>query len=436
MWKESKKSKGACPEQSRRACPEQGRRACPEQGRRACPEQGRRACPEQGRRVSVAMSGGVDSSVAALLLKKQGYEVVGVFMKFWQDTGSDGLNAKRVCAKLNIPFLTWDFQKEFKKAVVDDFISGYKKGITPNPCVVCNQKIKFGLFLKKALKMGADYIATGHYVRLRRFKAKNILYRNLAASELGQSTQYLECSVAVARTSGGRRWSGRSGLRKEYFSLYAAKDKNKDQSYFLWTLTQKQLKHCLFPIGDYTKEEVRSLARKYKLPVASRESQEVCFIKNADLYGFLRTRIHADKGDIIELKTGKKIGEHQGVYFYTIGQRAPVPGIGPYYVIAKNLKKNQLLVVKKDSLEFFCKEIMLENVNWISGQSPRSVKILVRTRYRQPLMLAEIFSLGNKNYQLKFIKPKEFIFVAPGQSAVFYNKNGELLGGGIIKGLV
>ena len=378
MWKESKKSKGACP------------------------EQGRRACPEQGRRAFVAMSGGVDSSVAALLLKKQGYEVVGVFMKFWHDTDPCGLNAMRVCAKLNIPFLTWDFQKEFKKAVVDDFISGYKKGITPNPCVVCNQKIKFGLFLKKALKMGADYIATGHYIRLRKLEIGNL-------------------SPGSCFATG---------------KLEIARDRAKDQSYFLWTLTQKQLKHCLFPIGDYTKEEVRSLARKYKLPVASRESQEVCFVKNTDLYGFLKTWIHAAKGEIIELKTGKKIGEHQGVYFYTIGQRVPVPGIGPYYVIGKNLKKNQLLVTKKDSPEFFCKEIMLENVNWISGQSPKSVKILVRTRYRQPLMLAEIFSLGNKNYQLKFIKPKEFIFVAPGQSAVFYNKNGELLGGGIIKGVV
>ena len=255
--------------------------------------------------VFVAMSGGVDSSVAALLLKKQGYKVVGVFMKFWADTKSaSGINenrccslearrdAMRVCAKLRIPFLTWDFQKEFKKAVVDDFISGYKKGITPNPCVVCNKEIKFGLFFEKALKMGADYVATGHYVRL-------------ATKDKRHGT----------------------------LSLFIAKTKKRPK-FFLWTLTQNQLKHCLFPIGDYLKSEVRQIAKKAGLPVAlKKESQEVCFVKDKDLYGFLKKRIHAKKGEIIELKTGKKLAEHKGVQFYTIGQRVPIGGTGPYYVI-------------------------------------------------------------------------------------------------------
>jgi len=382
----------------------------------------------QAKKVFVAMSGGVDSSVAALLLKKQGYEVVGVFMKFWHDADPRGhgenrccslearRDAMRVCAKLNIPFLTWDFRKEFKKAVVDDFIKGYKKGITPNPCVVCNKEIKLGLFLKRALKMGADYIATGHYVR----KSTN--------SEFSTNKRINE-----SINSRIRKFVNSQQIR---YSLMTAVDKNKDQSYFLWTLTQKQLKHCLFPIGDYTKEEVRSLARKYKLPVASRESQEICFIKNADLYGFLRTRIHADKGDIIELKTGKKIGEHQGVYFYTIGQRAPVGGIGPYYVIGKNLKKNQLLVVKKDSPEFFCKETILKNVNWLSGQPPKSAKILVRTRYRQPLAAATLIMADKNPYSIHVLFNKPQKAAAPGQSAVFYNKNGELLGGGVIKNFI
>lgn len=345
------------------------------------------------------MSGGVDSSVAALLLKKQGYDVVGVFMKFWYEAGvrenrccseEARKDAMRVCAKLNIPFLTWDFQKEFKRLVVDDFISGYKKGMTPNPCVVCNKEIKFGLFFKKALKMGADYIATGHYVRLRKTNPKLITH----------------------------------------YSLLAAKDINKDQSYFLWNLTQKQLKYCLFPTGDYVKEEVRKLAKKYRLLVAlKKESQEICFVKDADLSGFLRTRIHAKKGAIIELKTGKKIGEHQGIQFYTIGQRVPIGGTGPYYVFSRDLRKNQLLVIPKNDKFFFRKEIKLKNVNWISSQPPKSQKILVRTRYRQPLIKAK-FIVHSSSFMVKFDQSVKF--VAPGQSAVFYSKGGELLGGGVI----
>jgi len=387
------------------------------------------------------MSGGVDSSVAALLLKKQGYDVVGVFMKFWYEAGvrenrccseEARKDAMRVCAKLNIPFLTWNFQKEFKKTVVDDFISGYKKGITPNPCVVCNKKIKFGLFLKKALKMGADFVATGHYVVARRISPLNPLrppQRGGLACSSARSLASLRSlePYPLACAGFGERY------RLAQIKLLQAKDKNKDQSYFLWTLTQKQLKHCLFPIGDYLKSEVRQIAKKAGLPVTlKKESQEVCFVYDADLRGFLKTRIHADKGAIIESKTNKKIGEHDGVQFYTIGQKVRVGGTGPYYVAAKNLKKNQLWVVKKGSQNLFCKEIILKNVNWISGRPPQSAKILARIRYRQPLMPAEISKRGLKNYKLKFTKPKEFIFAAPGQSAVFYNKNGELLGGGVI----
>jgi tRNA-specific 2-thiouridylase len=411
----------------------------------------KRACPEQSRRVFVAMSGGVDSSVAALLLKKQGYEVVGVFMKFWHDADPRGhgenrccslearRDAMRVCAKLNIPFLTWDFRKEFKKAVVDDFIKGYKKGITPNPCVVCNKEIKLGLFLKRALKMGADYIATGHYVRLASRDISTGTGRPLAPATSGDLDSRADGFHFVQDQARRRSETFRTKYTEKpikIFSLFVAKDLTKDQSYFLWTLTQKQLKHCLFPIGDYTKEEVRALAKKYKLSVTPKESQEVCFIKDTDLYGFLKTRIHADKGDIVELKTGKKIGEHQGVYFYTIGQRAPVGGIGPYYVIGKNLKKNQLLVVKKDSPEFFCKEIILKNVNWLSGQPPKSAKILARTRYRQPLAAATLIMADKNPYSIHVLFNKPQKAAAPGQSAVFYNKNGELLGGGVIKNFI
>ncbi len=399
----------------------------------------KKACPESGQRVFVAMSGGVDSSVAAALLKKQGYDVVGVFMKFWADSQSAlgrpenrccsleaRRDAMRVCSKLNIPFLTWDFQREFKRAVVDDFISGYKKGNTPNPCVVCNKEIKFGLFLKKALELGADYIATGHYVRLA--KRKNFIPLNALVASSSDSA----CLSSPTDSDRCRRPCsvGCGVSENKIFSLYQAKDKNKDQSYFLWRLTQKQLKHCLFPIGDYTKDEVRALAKKYKLPVAfKKESQEVCFVKDADLYGFLRTRIHTDKGEIIELKTGKKIGEHNGVQFYTIGQRVPIGGTGPYYVVVKNLKKNQLIVVGKGNKNSLFKEIALKNVNWISDKPLKSAKVLVRTRYRQPLVLAKIV-LHASRFKLYFDQPVKFI--APGQSAVFYNRDGELLGGGVI----
>ena len=214
------------------------------------------------------------------------------------------------------------------------------------------------------------------------------------------------------------------------FSLLAAKDKNKDQSYFLWTLTQEQLKHCLFPIGDYLKSEVRQIAKKAGLLVAlKKESQEVCFVRDKDLYGFLKTRIKQKKGEIIELKTGKKLAEHQGAQFYTIGQRVPIGGTGPYYVGNKDLKKNQLLVVKKDAQGFFRKEIILKNVNWISGEPSKSAKILVRTRYRQLLATTSI-EYQVSSIKLVFDKPQRFI--APGQSAVFYNREGELLGGGVI----
>lgn len=356
---------------------------------------------KKDKKVFVAMSGGIDSSAAALLLKKQGYEVVGVFMKFWHEASTREnccskearRDAMRVCAKLNIPFLTWNFQKEFKKKVVDDFITGYKKGITPNPCIICNKEIKFGLFLKKALAWGADYIATGHYVKIQNSKTK--IQNN-------------------------------NSKLKIVYKLFAAKDRNKDQSYFLWTLTQKQLKYCLFPIGDYLKKEVRMLAKRYRLPVnLNKESQEVCFVKDANLHAFLRARINTKKGEIIELKTNKKIGEHQGVQFYTIGQKVPIGGSGPYYVIKKDLKKNQLLVGKRDDKDSFLKEIKLKNINWIAGKPPEVKEVLVRTRYRQLLSAATPINTG-----LFFKKPLQFI--APGQSAVFYSRKGELLGGGII----
>ncbi|MDP3793081.1 MAG: tRNA 2-thiouridine(34) synthase MnmA [bacterium] len=346
----------------------------------------------QDKMVYIAMSGGVDSSVAAALLKKQGYNVVGVFMKPWQPWPGlcmwqgDREDAMRAAAVLGIPFLTWDFSKEYKKEVGDYMIREYRAGRTPNPDVMCNKEIKFGLFLKKALKEGADFIATGHYVR------------------------------KVER-------------RAACYSLLTARDKNKDQSYFLWTLTQKQLKHCLFPIGDYIKPEVRKLAKKFGLPNHDKkDSQGVCFIGSLNMKDFLKKYIPNKKGKILD-KKDNMIGSHDGVYYYTIGQRHGLDiknGQGPYYVISKDIKKNIIYVGKEKNLGDMTARV--GKIKWINSEPRLPAKIGVRTRYRAPINQAIL----SKNGQLKF-KLKERA-ITPGQSAVFY-RGEELLGGGVINSL-
>ena len=397
--------------------------------------------------VYVAMSGGVDSSVAAALLKKQGFEVIGVFMKPWSPYGTNSkletLNSKqaqnsnfclwqkdredamRVASKLGIPLLTWDFSKEYKKRVVDYMIHEYRKGRTPNPDVMCNKHIKFGLFLDRALREGADFIATGHYVR------------RVASKE-----------NRVARKNKNKKYS----LLNTHYSILIAKDKNKDQSYFLWTLTQKQLKHCLFPIGDYIKPEVRKIAKKFGLPTADKkDSQGVCFIGPLDMKDFLKTKIKPKPGKIIDL-AGKFLGNHDGVYYYTIGQRHGLNlgiknkelGIKgrhetpAHYVTDKDVVTNTLIVASGKENSVFCtKEIKLTSINFIDpaiSSSHVTIPVLARVRYRQPLTKAriEIKSIirNSKFLILKFDKPVKF--VASGQSAVFYRGN-EMLGGGIIR---
>ncbi len=440
------------------------------------------------------MSGGVDSSVAAYLLKKQSYNIVGIFMRCYNVDGCaerDAEDARRVAEHLNIPFYVWDFEEEYKKRVVDYMIEGYKNGITPNPDVMCNKEIKFGLFFKKAFQMGAPacrpaspklkrgeqaeiYMATGHYVRL--LKEKNVLSRNPAANLAwppdGSRGQ-------IGEDKRGRRWSGRSGLRKEYFSLYQAKDKNKDQSYFLWTLTQEQLKHCLFPIGDYLKSEVREIARKAGLPTAEKkDSQGICFLGKVALPDFLKQYIPEKKGAVLTT-TGQKIGEHNGAHFYTIGQRHlnanfqfprlrlglpdsvikagfggqaisnfPKDGVKkdrePFYVAEKDTKTNTIVVAEGSDNPALCKkEIELTNVNFINPNpysnvlknirigpgksiihnSEFIIPVMVRVRYRQPL--AKAILVGHRSsvisHKLIFEEPQKA--VAPGQSAVFYFKN-------------
>lgn len=366
-------------------------------------------------KVFVGMSGGVDSSVAAALLKKRGFDVVGVHLKCYNVDGcaeQDAEDARRAAETLKIPFYVLDMEQEYKDRVVKYMVDGYRKGITPNPDVMCNKEIKFGLFLEKALSMGADYVATGHYVRLRRTQLTH------------DNKQLTKKSNSVSQRS------------KVNCQLFVAKDRNKDQSYFLWTLTQKQLKHCLFPVGDYVKPEIRKMAKKLKLPNADKkDSQGICFLGQVSLKDFLGNYIPEKKGIVVNT-AGKVIGEHKGAYFYTIGQRSGL-GIGgnakPYYVAEKDIKENVILVAEEGDPALSKKEIELANMNFISQRSKVKGQLLVmaRVRYRQPLFKASLVLGGkNKNYKLIFNKPQKF--VAVGQSAVFYSQSGEMLGGGII----
>ena len=336
------------------------------------------------------MSGGVDSSVAAALLKKAGFKIVGVFMKPWS-AGENNLDclwkeerqyALRTAAKLDIPLLTWDFSKEYEKYVAQYMIEGYKKGITPNPDVMCNKVIKFGLFLDKALELGADYIATGHYVR------------------------------------------------KNGNKLLKAKDLNKDQSYFLYSLNRKQLKYCLFPTGDYDKKEVRRMAKKFGLPNWGKpDSQGVCFIGPLKMNDFLKKHIKPQKGPVIRKSDGQVLGEHDGVWFYTIGQRHGfnLSAGKPLYVVGKDVKKNILYVDEEFKNEDL--EIRIKDFSWINGHKKLPLDCKAKTRYRQKDLDSVILKNGGTVVQVRITAKN--IPVAPGQAAVFYKGN-EVLGGGVI----
>ncbi len=430
------------------------------------------------KRVFVGLSGGVDSSVAAYLLQKQGYDVTGVFIRSFNVDGCaerDAEDARRAAAHLGIPFYVFDFEKEYKKEVVEYMVDGYRNGLTPNPDVMCNKEIKFGLFLKKALEMGADYIATGHYVRL-------------ALRHISRGTGRLFAPAANSnldsrrvRSAGGQAEHASETFRLkhagELASLYLteARDGNKDQSYFLWTLTQGQLKHCLFPIGGLVKPEVREIARKASLPTAEKkDSQGICFLGEVALDEFLKDYIKPKKGPIIDTN-GNKIGEHDGIFFYTIGQRHGI-GMGgggePYYIADKILKTNTLVVAQgSNNSALFKKEAEITNVNFINSNiltkaasnvfakaktwasprrqpeqgywmSPDKLQVMARVRYRQPLFRATLIIDPHKSAEsasIRVVFAKPIKFVAPGQSAVFYEagfltglRGRRMLGGGII----
>jgi tRNA-specific 2-thiouridylase len=365
------------------------------------------------KRVIVAMSGGVDSSVAAALLKKQGFDVVGIFMKLWspsaEATGDKAENiccstdaaaaARAVANKLNIPFYVVNFADAFKKAVVDYYIKEYENGRTPNPCVICNRDIKGEILMKKVLELEGDYLATGHYARL---KAGNSKSQTL-------NPKHKECY------------------------LYQAKDLNKDQTYFLWTLTQDKLAKMLFPVGDLTKVQVRALAKKLKLPTAERkESQGICFIPDRDVSGFLRR--HAKKltkpGPILDI-AGKKIGIHDGLINYTIGQRERLGLGGPkaYYVVKLDVSKNTLIVGSEQDL--YQKKLMADNLSWVAGSFRQTADgIGGRIRYGHPIKSCKLQAISRKQIKVIFDEPQRAI--TPGQSIVLYH-SAQVLGGGIIK---
>lgn len=344
------------------------------------------------KKVWVGLSGGVDSSVSAALLKSAGYDVTGVFIKTWHPDflpctwKEDRLDAMRVAAHLDIPFITFDAEEEYKKDVADYMIEEYKRGRTPNPDVMCNKYVKFGAFLKYALTEGADFVATGHYAQ------------------------------------------------KVDSRLFAGVDQNKDQSYFLWTLTQEQLAHILFPVGHLPKPEVRKLAKKFGLPTAEKkDSQGVCFLGPLDMGEFLKHYSEPKRGDVLN-EQGEVIGFHEGAILYTLGERhgftITKKGVldAPYFVVKKDMPANTVTVAHKEkgSLKGKGEQILhLENVNWISGFAPEKDKIYsARVRYRGELLPCKI-----KNETIEFFEPEEP--AAGGQSLVVYDGE-ECLGGGII----
>lgn len=385
-------------------------------------------------KVLVGMSGGVDSSVAALLLVQAGYEVVGAFMKNWSD-GEEGeecswrkerRDAMKVAAKLDIPILTFDYENEYRESVYEYMIDEYKAGRTPNPDVLCNKYMKFGYLLKEAKKLNCDFIATGHYARIRRTPLNPPLSGG-RPDEPPTSHGGIEGGDSVAH-------------------LLSGLDKNKDQSYFLCQLIQEQLKHILFPIGDMEKEHVRELALEHNLHVANKkDSQGICFVGKVKMVEFLKDRIPENPGKIITT-SGEVIGEHIGHAYYTIGQRTGL-GIGggiPYFIVERRADTNEIVVaVGEDDPALLSSSLIAEQL--IETAPGGLDKILVqpvkaRIRYRQPLQDCVVRRIDNDKIdvgvgssnpivRVTFNKPQRA--VAPGQFIAFYIED-ELVASGVI----
>ena len=352
-------------------------------------------------RIVVGMSGGVDSSVVAAILKEQGHEVIGLFMHNWEEEDdnevctavTDYEDVKRVCNKIGIPYYTVNFANEYLDRVFSYFLDEYSKGRTPNPDVLCNREIKFGPFLEYARNMGADYIATGHYAR-------------------------------VERSGGVTR-------------LLKAEDTNKDQTYFLNQLNQDQLSQVLFPLGDMNKSEVRALAEKYGLATAEKkDSTGICFIGERRFREFLKNYLPCNKGDIVD-RDGNKVGEHDGVIYYTLGQRRGLNiggksgGTGErWFVLDKDVKNNKLIVSQGEGEELFSSGLVSYNVNWIPSEpKDKEFECYAKFRYRQPDQKVKV-TIQEGRIVVNFAEKQRA--VTPGQYVVFYTET-DCLGGGVIE---
>ena len=351
-------------------------------------------------RVVVGISGGVDSSVAAYLLKQRGHDVIGLFMVNWEESDgsctaeTDFEDVKRVCSKLGVPYFSVNYAKQYYDRVFTYFLEEHKKGRTPNPDVLCNREIKFGQFLEQAKKLGADMIATGHY-------AKKI-------------------------------------EKDGKFYLAKAADESKDQSYFLNQLSQSQLASVLFPLADIKKSEVRQIAKELGLSTAEKkDSTGICFIGERNFKNFLKNYLPAQPGDIVDLD-GNKLGRHDGVMFYTLGQRRGLNiggqagrENGRWFVVKKDMQKNELIVSQGEGEELYSKGLYASGMNFIpEPPKQKQFDCFVKVRYRQPDQKAKVSIIDDEHIKIDFDQPQRA--VAPGQFAVLYDENGICLGGGTI----
>lgn len=405
--------------------------------------------------VYVGMSGGVDSSVTAALLKQEGYNVVGVYMKNWTKSlpgfecpwKEDYQDAKRVAVQLGIEFKVFDFEKQYKQKVVDYMIAEYKAGRTPNPDIMCNQEVKFKLFLNTALEQGADLVATGHYAKLKSLaassagSAKPTTPRSSRRSALSESPVLTRSTKKYSSLRASTHPSSSSEPKASDGSvgMYMAKDSNKDQTYFLYRVTEDALKKTLFPLGDYTKPEVRKLAKKFGLVTATKkESMGICFVGKVGIKEFLSQYVQTSPGKIIDQSAGQQgqvIGEHEGAIFYTIGQRQGL-GLGgglPYYVVGKDMQKNEVYVTTDlADKALWASELTLGDIHWIHPTPPSTStlnKLSIRTRHRAPLIPCKARLIDKNTLHVKLLD--EIRAATPGQSAVLYNGK-ECIGGGII----